>query len=183
MSRLIKHLFRGHKARAARGRKKQPIRLALETFEDRLVPTIAFPFNPAFGPETVTPGSEHALSDDPVHLIFLGSEWGSDQSPAASAIKTAADQVLNSTYFDRLDQYGVTGAPHLDSSAFDNNDFGFGGGTGTFTPDNIQDTVSNATHNGLPRADAGVADINRRIYVVVTPPGASDATESTSVYG
>jgi len=81
MLRFAKNLLGGDKGGRAPGRKRKTVSLAIEAFEDRCVPTIMFPFNPAFGAETVTRGSEHALSNDPVHLIFLGSLWNTDESP------------------------------------------------------------------------------------------------------
>ncbi len=149
--------------------------LTLEPLEDRTVPTVVF--QPWFGPETVlTRGTEH-LSNSPVHLIFWGSQWNTDTSPAALAIKNAANRVLTSTYFSDLQQYGVTGGPHLDISTYDNNN------PGNFSDKTIVATVSNATHNSLPRADTGDTGSNRRIYVVVTPPGATSASAGPSTLG
>jgi hypothetical protein len=148
---------------------RRPFTLSLESLEDRLVPTIVF--QPQFGPETVlaTSGPER-FSNNPVHLIFWGSQWHGDTSPAARTIKDAANRVLTSTYLSGLAEYGSSGGAFLDISTFDNNDPA-SSNPGKFTPQALDAIVSNATHNSLPRADTGDTGSNRRIYVVITPPG------------
>jgi len=87
--------------------------------EDRLVPTVVF--DPAgYGPATVqiagttvtrgnpVTSNPYALSNPSVYFIFEGKGW---QLSSVDTMVTAAQKMLNSSYFSGLTEYGVTAMP------------------------------------------------------------------------
>ena len=86
-------------------------RLAVETLEGRVVPTLLF--TPHFGQENVAYHGGDLLSSPDVHLIFLGAEW---QTPTlrqlATDIQTRAATLLSGPYLSGLKQYSVYEALH-----------------------------------------------------------------------
>lgn len=91
-------------------RKVAPVRLGLESLENRLVPTVVF--NPQFGAESIAPGSTNdAMQNPPVYFIFAGSYWtNTTQGKSDEATLTASAQsLLSGPYLSGLTQYGSDG--------------------------------------------------------------------------
>jgi hypothetical protein len=93
--------------------------LVPEHLEDRVVPTVAFePLG--FGPETVQIGgttitrgnpvtsNPYALSNPSVYFIFEGTGW---QQSSVSTMLGAASQIITSSYFYGIREYGVITMP------------------------------------------------------------------------
>jgi hypothetical protein len=155
--------------------------LALEPLEDRVTPTVIF--NSFFGPETQKPNGGASLSSPPIFLIFWGSYWGSATSPQALAVTNAAKEVINSSFFTEVEQYGSSGVPVFGGVAYDpsNPVSGFNQGQSFIsTPGTIESVVQNQVYHGpLPRPNATA---HLPIYVVITPPGITSAVNDAGGY-
>jgi hypothetical protein len=173
---LFKKLFKSRKAAPAR-RKSVP--LAVESLEDRQVPTIVF--RPHFGEQTLRAGSQNiGLQDPPVYLLFWGPYWGTAQGQQDQrAMSNAVSSILSGPYLSKLTQYGSDGRALYDNSWADVSD-----------PSKFKDPVTSA---GRPSSaaiedylnsvvDQPVSpiwlaspheDANPPIYVVVTDPNYS----------
>jgi hypothetical protein len=103
---------RGAAAKSAGGRRRSPnnlgrARLAVETLEDRTVPTVVF--KPTFGPDTVT-SQLGGLQSPAVHMIFSGTYWATSQGQQDEAtLLNSTGNILNGPYLSGLTQYGSDG--------------------------------------------------------------------------
>src|SRR5262245_28244810 len=85
--------------------------LALESLEDRTVPSILFSNT---GTRTITDTGGPILNHMQVDLIFWGSGWNTGGGPALRTnLQNTATAILNSTYFDGLSQYRNIGRGSL----------------------------------------------------------------------
>jgi hypothetical protein len=158
--------------------KKLARRLALESLEDRNVPSIVF--NPHFGPQTAhTSSSGLTLNSAPVYLIFWGQGWGSSTRQSMTDVQDATNAVLSSPYLSLLGQYRSDGQAHV--AQVDTHPAGTGPAFGgTFTKAQLKNLVSDEIDNGfLPESDATG---NLPIYLVVTPGGVSPSDISAVGY-
>ncbi len=105
---MLSLLRRARSPRDARlARAPHKARMALETLEDRSVPTVVFV--PHFGPQTVQ-GSNDGMQNPNVYLIFSGSYWSTSQGQANETTLTASAQnILSGPYLSGLRQYGSDG--------------------------------------------------------------------------
>jgi hypothetical protein len=171
----VKNLLGGRR-NSTRARKHNAS-LALETLEDRSVPAILF--TPEFGAESVAKHipSADRLHNPKVYLIFWGaSAWGDGNgnlNAAATARANAANNFLSGPYTSGLARYDTNiGAPSLAGMALDPDEPG-----ATFTQSELKDVVDSADDFGLPEP----GDVDNALYVVVTPNGTFDSTNSQAV--
>lgn len=157
--------------------KRRPKRawLALETLEDRTMPSVVF--QPQFGAEHATDQGGLKLNNVPVYLIFKGAYWTSAPTPgnpSADDITADTQAVLNGPYFNLLTQYGVDGKVHLAGTFVDGSNL-----RANFSSDDLQDVVENAQDHGIPESDDGPFE---PLYVVVTPPGVASGDPGAASY-
>jgi hypothetical protein len=155
-----------HARRATTTKKIHQARLALESLEDRLVPTISF--LPTQGLLTETPDSVNAgMTSPPVYLLFWGSYWGTQQGVAQenqfiNDVKT----VVGSSYLRGLVQYGSDGKATFGAAVTDTSN-----PPPSFDMSDVNAEVQRATSlgGGLPPPAYTGGD---PIYFVVTDPNA-----------
>jgi hypothetical protein len=143
------------------------VALAVESLEDRMVPTIVF--RPHFGAEALAAGSNYeGMQSPPVFITFWGSYW-KDHQQEESNLLASAQSVINSSYFSGLKQYGSDGIVTFGASWEDLSTPAVGGdgqvSTGTLR-DFLQGTIDNQD-SPIPRPSTPA---NAPIYVVVTDP-------------
>src|SRR5262249_11319558 len=97
-----------------RASKKSKVSLQLETLEDRLVPSLTFPAQ--YGAQGTSLGGDVRTGDVPVYLIFANNQttgFGFDGSVTASQIQAAVTNILNSSYYSGLSEYGAATHAHV----------------------------------------------------------------------
>jgi hypothetical protein len=164
MPSLFARLLRGDCTKALRERRRT--RLEVESLEDRLVPTIVF--NPAFGGETIKPGSTNVgLQNPSVDLLFSGPFWNTGSGKLAeTSLLNGAKAILNSPYLSGLTQYGSSGTAHFAASWTDTNSISVDPHSGASVGD-----VWSFLQNSVSSRNAGVATI----FVVVSDPNSSQS--------
>jgi hypothetical protein len=176
-----------------RGKRKQSAkrssrRIELESLEDRVVPTVVF--DPVFSKETLVPPSGHSytvLNSPTIYLDLWGAGWtngGSPGSTVAQTFITDAQKLINSTYFNALNQYGNIGKPVFGQAWIDptNPPSGYNSGSnanGNFNA--LQSEVGNAISHNPSWAPAGTSYTQSPIYVVV-PVGNSGGYNTQAKY-
>jgi phage baseplate assembly protein gpV len=107
--------FRKTAVKATQGRRPRPagrrVRLSLETFEDRVTPTVVIqPHFPGVTETSAASAHQATLQSEPVVLIFAGSFWQTAQGQQDQATLTNSVQALvDSAYLTGLVQYGGDG--------------------------------------------------------------------------
>ena len=138
----------------------------IEPLEERKMMSVVY--HPVFGTEAQKNGNGSSLSSPPIYLIFWGSYWGGTNTPQAQAIENAANKVVNSSFFNVVQQYGSDGNATIGDGtwnyAYDSSNPTSGG----FSDGDVSSVIENQIDNGpLPESDTPAHD---PIYVVVTPP-------------
>jgi hypothetical protein len=164
---LFARLRRGNLTEALSRRRRT--RLEVESLEDRLVPTIVF--NPAFGNETIKPGSTSAGMQNPaVNIIFSGTYWDTPTAQATeAALLNGAKEILNSPYLSGLTQYGSSGTAHFAASWNDPNSVTVDPNNLGASPGDVEGFLINsiANHSAYP----GNIDYQHApIFVMVSDP-------------
>jgi hypothetical protein len=168
-------------APARKGARRRGYRPALESLEDRRVPTILFV--PKFGAETLAPNLPKAgLTSPPVFVVFWGSYWGTSAGRSETGRLWGNIQtILGGPYTSRLSQYGGDGKA-------------IAGGTWTVAKDpgsaynpktaqnffnGLLDQVIDDPNSHIPRP---TTPAHTPIYVVVTDPNAPAALAGAAGY-
>lgn len=157
-------------------RRKHQARLQVETFEERLVPTVTF--DPQFGPVTfgtdasgnaLPAPTDAAMKSPDIHLIFWGSGWNGQN---LADLTGAAQAIVNGPYYSALGQYGYDGKAT------------FAGATpvssnptltkGILSSDDLQKFLQDQIDKGALPAPGTTDPRSGPIYVVVTPPDATN---------
>jgi hypothetical protein len=166
--RRLRALF-GKRSSTRKVARRPRFRPELCQLEDRVVPTVAF--TPQFGAEYPAASANGAVLNNPsVVLIFWGDYWLNPTGVTDTDVILAAKNVVNSTYSDRLSQYGSFGRGTISDFHFDD--------SVAFTPSNgligFSDLDLNQIANRwMSSADVQAAPSDRSIYFIVTPSGRS----------
>jgi hypothetical protein len=128
------------------------------------VPTVVF--DPVF-PKMAVVGSEpftSVLNSPKVYVVFWGSTWSNS---TASTFATDAQNVLRSTFFNELQEYGNTGTPQWGTSWVDpsNPPAGYTAGGGNSAV--LQGEIGYAIGKNPSWAPSSTALLQSPIYVVV----------------
>ncbi len=166
MRSLVKKLFRRVLATPPRQTAKFRSRLAIESLEDRSVPSILFS---STGSRTIIDSGGPILRQTQVDLIFWGAHWddpGANQTLRTN-VQDTVNAILNSTYFDGLAQYrGIIRGSLLRSDTITSSSPG-----ATFQTaqgGDLSTMVANNINNGtLPSPNGQI------LYFVVPQPGST----------
>ncbi len=159
----------GRRRAAARPR----ARLAVEGLEDRRVPTVVI--NPTFGQENVFVAGNGstataALQKPPVYVIFEGQQWADpagNPNAQATALGTAANQILKSHFLDKLGQYGFQGIDNASNLGAGQNWWVDTSNPDLSTPDKVKAFLDNfIRQHGITDLPGGAN--NGPIFAIVT---------------
>ena len=143
----------------SRGRRR--LRPEAEAMEARTL--LSLLFQPALQGETPKQDGGARSGDNPVYLIFSGTDWQANSDAMASPYIAAAEELITPAYLAGISQYGIGDHAYYAGSVFDSRTLGNG-----FDDNQLNDVINDEIGHGLPEPD----DVNPTpIYVVVTDPG------------